>query len=166
MKQIAQKLVERKYSKRIVAILLAAGILLAAAAILIPVTLHKQIAEFRALEETREEEKQSDAPAALPVGQGEHKKDDREHELKAMLRQLTPIGKGTRIAFAVLAVLAFLLFAFYWITVTEWLYKMAVLHGLNRALWPMLGLLFNVLVLPVLLVVLCDPRRVGKQVQS
>ena len=47
----------------------------------------------------------------------------------------------------------------------EWLSKAAVRRGLNRALWPMLGLLFNVLTLPVLLVVLYDPKRMARQEQ-
>ena len=165
MKRIAQKLIERNYTRRILAVLVAAGLLLAAGIILIPTTLHRQIAELRALEEAKEaEEKQTDT-AVLPDGQTERRGKDREHEIKSMLRRLTPVGTGTKIAFAALAALAFLLGVFYWITVAEWLYKIAVLRGLNRALWPMLGLLFNILVLPVLLVVLCDPRRAERQVQ-
>lgn len=165
MNNFAKKLIKRKYSKRMVAILLAGVVLLTAVAVLIPVTLHKQIAELRALkaEQERTEETGTDDFDHLESNKEENH-DDRERKIKAALRQITPIGRGTKIAFAVIAFLSFILFAFYWLSVAEWLYKMAVLHGLNRALWPMLGLLFNILIIPVLLIVLCDPKRNEKQV--
>ncbi len=166
--KFAKKLVERNYTKRVLAILIAAGILLIATAILIPTTLHKQISEFRALEEEKELQEKNDTAAVTPEGSAEGKEtreqDGKEQEIKAILRQLSPVGVGIKIVFAAVALLAFLLGAFYWITMAEWLYKTAVLHRLNRALWPMLGLIGNLLVLPVLLIVLCDPKRAGKQV--
>lgn len=170
MKRFAEKCIERNYTKRILAILIAAAVLLAAVAVLVPVTLRRQIAEFRTLEEAREQQKkQTEQPqpdaSAPAAGRAERKKDSRERELKAILRQLTPIGAGTKLAFAAVALAALLLGVFYWITVAEWLYKTAVRRGLNRALWPMLGLLFNVLTLPALLVVLCDPKRLARQEQ-
>lgn len=166
MKQIAEKLVRRNYRKRILSILIAAGVLLVAVGILIPVTLHRQIAEFRALEDAREQQEKTDTAAGADAGQTEQKHDGREQRIKAMLRQLTPVGKGTKAAFAAVALLAFLLGVFYWITVAEWLYKAAVMHGLNRALWPMLGLVFNLLALPLLLIALCDPKRVQSAAQA
>ena len=169
MKQFAEKLVRRNYRKRILSILIAAVVLLVAVGILIPVTLRRQIAEFRALEDAREQQEETDAAdaaAGTAEGQTERKHDGKEQKLKAMLRQLTPVGKGTKAAFAAVALLAFLLGVFYWITVAEWLYKVAVTHGLNRALWPMLGLVFNLLTLPLLLIVLCDPKRVQSAAQA
>lgn len=189
MKKFADKLINRNYTKRIIAIIVAAFVLLAAVAVLIPVTLHRQISEaLTLLEEYESKEKQEemqkgntgsaksaeDTEAAgntdevKEVGDEEgekhdgKKRDDTEHEIKAILRQLTPVGKGTKLAFAAVFMLAFLLGVFYWITVVEWLYKMAVIHGLNRALWPILGCIFNILVIPVLLIVICDPKRTGK----
>ena len=172
MKQIAEKLVRRNYRKRILSILIAAVVLLVAVGILIPVTLRRQIAEFRALEDAREQQEETDAADAADAAAGtaeeqtERKHDGKEQKLKAILRQLTPVGKGTKAAFAAVALLAFLLGVFYWITVAEWLYKVAVTHGLNRALWPMLGLVFNLLTLPLLLIVLCDPKRVQSAAQA
>lgn len=163
MKQFAEKLIKRSYKKRMLAILIAAATLLAVIAVLIPATLHRQISEFRALEKAQESEE-----ASASVGENgepnQEKKHSREQELKAVLKQLTPVGRGIKIAFAAVALLAFLLGAFYWITVAEWLYKAAVLQGLNRALWPILGLMFNIFAIPALLIVLCDPKRMEKQV--
>lgn len=165
MKRFTETCIERNYTKRILAILIAAAVLLAAVAVLVPVTLRRQIAEFRTLEEEREQQKKQTEQTQPDAGREERKKASHERELKAILRQLTPIGTGTKLAFAAVALLALLLGIFYWVTVAEWLYKTAVLHGLNRALWPMLGLLFNVLTLPVLLVVLYDPKRMARQEQ-
>lgn len=167
MKRFAEKCIERNYTKRILAILIAAAVLLVAVAVLVPVTLRRQIAEFRALEEAREQQKEQTQPDASDpaAGREARKKDSHEREFKAILRQLTPIGTGTKLAFAAVALLALLLGIFYWVTVAEWLYKTAVRRGLNRALWPMLGLLFNVLTVPVLLVVLYDPKRMARQEQ-
>lgn len=198
MKKFADKLINRNYTKRIIAIIIAALVLLAAVAILIPVTLHKQISEAKALweeyesKEKQEEQQKGNTETAKDAEDtedtdnpenpentenvenngeekddevkedGKHnsrKRDDKEHEIKAILKQLTPVGKGTKIAFAAVFMLAFLLGVFYWITVVEWLYKTAVRHGLNRALWPILGCIFNILVIPVLLIVICDPKR-------
>ena len=161
MKRFGEKLIARNYKKRIVAVLIAAAVLLAVTAVLVPVTLGTQIDELRTLEKTHESQSET-APGVTETGK-EHKHDDKEHEIKAILRQLTPVAAGAKIAFAAVALLALLVGAFYWITVAEWLYKTAVVNGLNRALWPMLGLVFNVLVIPVLLIVLCDPKRMAKQ---
>ena len=58
----------------------------------------------------------------------------------------------------------FRLAAFYGITLAEWFYKTAVRHELNRALWPILGLVLNLFALPLLFVALRDPKRAQKQV--
>lgn len=163
MSAFAKKLVERNYGKRILAILIAAGILLLATAIFIPTTLHKQIAELRALERTQEQHEDA-ISENVTEGQISHKPRNREQEIRAVFHQLTPISISTKVIFVTVALLAFLIGAFYWITVAEWLYKIAVRNNLNRALWPMLGLLCNLLVLPALLIVLCDPQRARKQV--
>mgnify|MGYP006956097573 CR=1 FL=1 len=143
MKRISERLMKRNYPKRLLAVFLAAVFLLAVTAVLIPVTMRRQIAELRAWKEAHEaqerQEKQAEtvAPAMSAEGTESDKYDGGKKELKAALRSLTPIGKGVKVAFAALAFLAFLLGILWWVTVSEWLYQVAVLHGLNRALWPM-----------------------------
>jgi len=175
MKNFAEKLIKRNYKKRIIAAIIAAAVLVALTAALIPLTLGKQISELRALEEERENNEHGTAAEIAEEGAKENERqgikeekqrhNDKEHEIKAMLRKVTPVSVGVKITFAVIAVIALLIGAFYWITVVEWLYKTAVNNNLNRALWPMLGLLFNILVIPALLVVLYDPKRISKKVQ-
>lgn len=165
MKRISERLMKRNYPKRLLAIFLAAVFLLAVTAVLIPVTMRRQIAELRAWKEAREaQEKQTETvdPAATAEGESD-RHDGGKKELKAALRSLTPIGKGVKVAFAAVALLAFLLGILWWVTTAEWLYQVAVLHGLNRALWPMLGCVLNVFAFLPLLVVLYDPKRLSAQ---
>lgn len=86
-------------------ILIAALLLFSAFAILVPTTLRAQVPAFRALEE---EQKKSGATAVEDPAQSENGRGfkGREHERKLMLRQLPPIGTGTKAAFARLALLA------------------------------------------------------------
>lgn len=67
-----------------------------------------QVPAFRALEEVREEREKSGATAVEDPAQSENGSGfkGREHERKLMLRQLPPIGTGTKAAFARLALLA------------------------------------------------------------
>ena len=83
-------------------ILIAALLLLSAFAIPVPTTLRAQVPAFRALEEEREK---SGATAVEDPAQSENGSGfkGREHERKLMLRQLPPIGTGTKAAFARLA---------------------------------------------------------------
>ena len=167
-----QKLTTRSYAKRFLWIAVAAAVLTAATAVLGPVKLHKQITELKALEQAHEErealeERQESLPGKTPDSRSAEKKDrheeyENEADFESVLKQLSPVPAGTKIIFAVLAAFAILLLLFYWLTTVAWLYKMAVLHGLNRALWPILGCVFNLLVVPALLIVLYDPRRTGK----
>ena len=67
-----------------------------------------QVPAFRTLEEVREEREKSGATAVEDPAQSENGSGfkGREHECKLMLRQLAPIGTGTKAAFARLALLA------------------------------------------------------------
>ena len=67
-----------------------------------------QVTAFRALEEVREEQEKSGATAVEDPAQSKNGSGfkGREHERKLMLRQLPPIGTGTKAAFAILALLA------------------------------------------------------------
>lgn len=89
-------------------ILIAALLLFSAFAILVPTTLGAQVPAFRALEEVREEREKSGATAVEDPAQSKNGSGfkGREHERKLMLRQLPPIGTGTKAAFARLALLA------------------------------------------------------------
>ncbi|HBF14542.1 MAG TPA: hypothetical protein DDW30_02440 [Clostridiales bacterium] len=103
MKRISERLMKRNYPKRLLAIFLAAVFLLAVTAVLVPVTMRRQIAELRAWKEAREAQEQQDEsldPAAPAEGEKSGKRDGKEKELKAALRSLTPIGKGVKVAFA------------------------------------------------------------------
>lgn len=127
MKRFSEKLVRRNYAKRFLALVLAAVILLAGTAELIPVALRKQISELKTMEDSFEKQEEQVSPKENPGH-----RDDKEHRIKSALRQLTPVGTGVKVAFAAVALLFFLLGVCYWITVMEWMYKAAVLYGLEK----------------------------------
>ena len=58
-----------------------------------------------------------------------------------------------------LLVLWLALGAYYWLLVMAWLYKSAVKEGMNKSLWPILGLFTNLLAVLLFLIVRDDPRR-------
>ena len=102
MKNFAEKLIERNYKKRIIAAIIASAVLLALTAALIPLTLEKQISELRALEEERENNEHGTAAEITEEGAKENERqgikeekqrhNDKEHEINAMLRKVTPVS--------------------------------------------------------------------------
>ena len=80
---------------------------------------------------------------------------------KEILKSLTPVSTGVKVTAVLFVTAFFVLFVFYRITVAEWLFRMAVLHGLNRALWPILGMFFNLFAVLALLIVRYDPKRLA-----
>ena len=49
---------------------------------------------------------------------------------------------------------------YYWLLVVAWFYKSAVNEGMNKSLWPILGLFTNLLAVLLFLIVRDDLRRV------
>ena len=158
MKKFARTLVQRNYKKRFISIVIA-GLLLAAVSVTaLALTMREQLSALRGVLELEDAEE--------PAGSAESEKDGIEHRIKAALRAIPHPGRAAKLA----VLLSFLAFAvlgvIYWVSVAEWLYKEAVIHGLNRALWPMLGCIFNLLAVMALLVVINEPSRVTGEVSA
>ena len=47
----------------------------------------------------------------------------------------------------------------YWLTVVAWLYKRAVNEGMNKSLWPILGIFFNVFAVMAFCIVRDQPKK-------
>ena len=47
----------------------------------------------------------------------------------------------------------------YWLTVVAWLYKNAVNEGMNKSLWPILGIFFNVFAVMAFCIVRDQPKK-------
>ncbi len=47
----------------------------------------------------------------------------------------------------------------YWLTVVAWLYKNSVNEGMNKSLWPILGIFFNVFAVMAFCIVRDQPKK-------
>ena len=74
--------------------------------------------------------------------------------------RITPLSAVNYAMLGGLAVLWLALGTYYWVLVIAWLYKNAVNEGMNKSLWPILGLFANLLAVFAFLIVRDNPRRV------
>ena len=75
---------------------------------------------------------------------GEHDR-DREHDHEdAWKSRITPLSAMNYAVIGGLGVLWAVLALCYWLAVIAWLYKSAVNVGMNKSLWAVLGLFFNI----------------------
>jgi len=58
-----------------------------------------------------------------------------------------------------LGVIWVVLVLFYWFSVVEWLYKNSVVEGMNKSLWPILGLFLNFIAVFAFLIARDRPSR-------
>lgn len=143
----------KNYAKAFKRLILLAVVLAVVTAAAVPLSLSRQISDLSALEQTKQEE-------TLPEG-GEHSGHaDREELWKS---RITPLSAANYAILGGLAVLWLVLLVYYWLLVMAWLYKNAVNEGMNRSLWPILGLFTNLLAVLAFLIVRDDPRRVRPQ---
>lgn len=85
--------------------------------------------------------------------------DEHEYELEMLLSEITPPSVISLVFMSMLLILWLLLIIYYWICVVEWLYKSSVNSGMNRALWPILGVFFNLLAVCAFLIVRESPKH-------
>lgn len=145
-----KKLMEKNYAKAFRTVVILALLLALLSAVVIPLSLSQQIRDLTALKQDSQE---------LIVQQdnidGKHH-DSREELWKS---RITPPAAGTLAALGSLAVLWLALGLSYWLLVMAWLYKSAVKEGMNKSLWPILGLFTNLLAVFAFLIVRDNPRR-------
>ena len=146
-----EKLMRKDYAKAFKTMVILAVLLVLASAVVIPLSLSRQISDLSSLKQTAQEQtvQQDDS-------HGEHRI-DREELWKS---QITPPTAGTLAAIGGIAVLWLALGIYYWLLIAAWLYKSAVSEGMNKSLWPILGLFANLLAVFAFLIVRDDPRRV------
>ena len=90
-----------------------------------------------------------------------------EHQAERALKSsITPLNATNYAIIGGLGVLWAVLVLFYWFDVVAWLYKEAVKEGMNKSLWPILGLFFNFLAAFAFMIVRDRPSRVGKAAQA
>lgn len=143
-----EKIMRWNYKKAFVTLIILAVVLALVSAIAVPLSLSQQIRDARAWEQTAKTEK-------LQSGErdGEREHDDWE-------KNITPLSVGHFVLFGSLIVLWLALGAVYWLLVMAWLYKSAVCEGMNKSLWPILGLFCNIFAVFAFLIVRDRPGRV------
>lgn len=146
MREIIMK---KNYAKAFKTVILLAVALAVVTAVAIPLSLSKQISDLSNLEQTKQEQTvQTD---------GEHgERHDREEAWKG---RITPLSAANFAVIGGLAVLWLALGVYYWLLVVAWLYRSAVNEGMNKSLWPILGLFTNFLAVFIFMIVRDDPRR-------
>ena len=83
-----------------------------------------------------------------------------EHQAeKALKSSITPLDATNYAIIGGLGVLWAVLALFYWFDVVAWLYKSSVNEGMNKSLWPILGLFFNFLAVFAFMIVRDRPVR-------
>ena len=145
-----EMIMNKDYAKAFKKVILLAVVLAILSAIIIPLSLSRQIHDVAALAQTRQEQ----------VCTGEEEHGDREELWKS---QITPLSAVNYAVLGGTAILWLALLAYYWLLVMAWLYKNAVNEGMNKSLWPILGLFTNLLAVFAFLIIRDNPRRVKPQ---
>lgn len=144
-------IMKKNYSKAFRMVILLAVVLAVISAVAIPLSLSRQISDISALEQTKQEQ--------MMVREGDHGEGRGEHD-EAWKIQITPLSAVNYAVIGGAAVLWLALGLYYWLLVAAWLYKSAVNEGMNKSLWPILGLFTNLLAVLVFMIVRDDPRRI------
>lgn len=142
-----EKIMRGNYKKAFVTIIILAVVLALVSAIAVPLSLSQQIRDAHAWEQTAKAER---------LRSGEH---DGEREHGDWEKNITPLNVGHFVLFGSLIVLWLALGAAYWLLVMAWLYKSAVCEGMNKSLWPILGLFCNIFAVFAFLIVRDRPNR-------
>ena len=144
-----EKIMHWNYKKAFVTIVILAVVLALVSAIAVPLSLSQQIRDARAWEQTAKAERLQSGE-----NQPEH---DGEREHGDWEKNITPLSVGHFVLFSSLIVLWLTLGAVYWLLVMAWLYKNAVCEGMNKSLWPILGLFLNIFAVFAFLIVRDQP---------
>ena len=150
-----EAIMKKNYAKAFKTVILLAVVLAVVTAVAIPLSLSQQISDLSTLEQVKQEQ-------TVQRIDGEHgERYDREEAWKS---QITPLSAVNYAVIGGAAVLWLALGVYYWLLVVAWLYKSAVNEGMNKSLWPILGLFTNLLAVLVFLIVRDDPRRAKPQI--
>ena len=145
-------IMKQNYAKAFKRVAIAAALLALFSAAAVPLSLFRQIQDLTAWEQTMHEQpaRQQDQIS------GEHHALDREELWKS---QITPLSAASYAILGGTAAAWLALLAWYWLLVMAWLRKSAVSEGMNKSLWPILGLFTNLLAVFAFLIVRDNPHR-------
>ena len=150
-----EAIMKKNYAKVFKLVILLAVVLAVVTAVTVPLSLSQQISDLSALEQAKQEQ-----TVQQPGGEYGARHTDREELWKS---QITPLSAANYAIIGGAAILWLVLGIYYWLLVMAWLYKNAVNEGMNKSLWPILGLFTNLLAVFAFLIVRDNPRRVRPQ---
>ena len=145
------KIMRWNYKKAFITIIILALVLALISAVAVPLCLSQQLRDTHAWEQAAKTERMQETGK-----QAEH---DDAHEHGDWEQHITPLNAGHFVLFGSLILLWLVLGAVYWLLVVAWLYKNAVTEGMNKSLWPILGLFFNLFAVFTFLIVRDQPKR-------
>ncbi len=153
-----EKIMCQNYKKAFIRVAVLAIVLALVSAVAVPLSLSQQIRDAHVWEQNAKAEQLQIADQQA-VSDGGHEHDDWENHV-------TPLTAGHFVLLGSLAVLWLALGAVYWLLVIAWLYKNAVLEGMNKSLWPILGLFCNIFAVFAFLIVRDRPSRCKAEMKS
>ena len=165
MKDQVMKLDYTKTFKRIAVLFV---ILAVITVIAIPLSLSRQISDAAALKQEYALAEKSGSSEGGENQDGGHNVEhadehEREHEREREWKsRITPLSAMNYAVIGGLGVLWAALAACYWLAVIAWLYKAAVNEGMNKSLWPIMGLFFNIFAVMAFCIVRDRPEKTNK----
>ena len=136
------RIMNKNYAKAFRLILILFIVLAVFTAVIIPLSLSQQISD------------------ASSIRQQAQASDMGEHQTEKMLKSsITPLNATNYAIIGGLGVLWAVLVLVYWFDVVAWLYRSAVNEGMNKSLWPILGLFFNFFAAFAFMIVRDRPAR-------
>ena len=136
-------------------------ILAVVTAVAIPLSLSRQISDAAALRQQYAAAEAGGSDIAESYGEG-HERERHHDEEEIWKSKITPLTAANYAVIGGLSVLWAVLVLAYWLTVAAWLCKSAVNEGMNRFLWPILGLFFNVFAVMAFCIVRDRPQKLNK----
>ena len=144
-----ETIMKKNYVKAFRTVAILAVLLAVFTAVAVPMRLSKQIGEIVSLE-------RSNDVAALP----KEGHDGREKDIEDMIKnRITPLTAFNYAIIGGTAVLWLALLIYYWLLTVAWLYRSAVNEGMNKSLWPILGLFTNLLAVFAFMIIRDRPGR-------
>ena len=144
-----ETIMKKNYVKAFRTVAILAVLLAVFTAVAVPMSLLKQISEIVSLE-------RSNDVAALP----KEGHDGPEKDIEDMIKnRITPLTAFNYAIIGGTAVLWLALLIYYWLLTVAWLYRSAVNEGMNKSLWPILGLFTNLLAVFAFMIIRDRPGR-------
>ena len=149
----------KNYAKTFKLLAIIFVVLAVVTAVAIPLSLSQQIADAKALEQQQDALEAQAADGDTNNGEHGH---DREHDHdneEAWKSQITPLSAVNYVIIGAAIVLMSVLVLVYWLNVVAWLYKSAVNENMNKSLWAILGVFFNIFAVGAFCIVRDQPKR-------